>query len=267
MKKTLIEKIPLLLPSEISRLTCGAKVYDSSCSSDARVYYIERDGGYYLKVAGAGGLEREAIMTRYFHKKGLSAELMHYSTGENDIMLTRAVTGEDCTAEKYLNEPKRLADLMAEKLRMLHDLDPSDCPVGDRVGEYLARAEINYLSDNYSKEHFPDSFGYASGEEAFSVLMKSGSRLKNQVLIHGDYCLPNIMLNGWDFSGFIDLGGSGIGDRHIDLFWGRWSLDFNLSLYGIADAERYGERFLDAYGRDKIDSATLRTVAAAEVFH
>ena len=93
--------------------------------------------------------------------------------------------------------------------------------------------------------------------------------LKNEVLLHGDYCLPNIMLDGWKFSGFIDLDSAGVGDRHIDLFWGEWSMGFNLMMHGKMSetlARKYGERFLDAYGRDKIEKEKLRAVAAAEVF-
>jgi kanamycin kinase len=72
--------------------------------------------------------------------------------------------------------------------------------------------------------------------------------------------LPNILLKDWAFSGFIDLGNAGIGDRHIDLFWGSWTLWFNLK------TDAYRERFYDAYGRDKIDTELIRVVAAAEVF-
>ena len=130
----------------------------------------------------------------------------------------------------------------------------------DRAYEYLALAKKNYLTDSYNKEHFPDSFGYASGKEAWEALLRGESALKNEVLIHGDYCLPNIMLDSWRFSGFIDLGNAGVGDRHIDLFWGRWTLSFNLK------TDNLGERFFDVYGRDKIDKEILKTVAAAEVF-
>ena len=84
--------------------------------------------------------------------------------------------------------------------------------------------------------------------------------LKSDTLLHGDYCLPNIMLENWRFTGFIDLGRGGIGDRHIDLFWGAWTLEFNLH------TDKYGSRFLDAYGRDRVEEEMLRVVAAAEVF-
>ena len=81
-----------------------------------------------------------------------------------------------------------------------------------------------------------------------------------EVLLHGDYCLPNIMLDNWRFSGFIDVGNGGVGDRHVDLFWGAWTLNFNLG------TDKYRERFFDAYGRDKLEPDKLRTIAAFEVF-
>ena len=84
--------------------------------------------------------------------------------------------------------------------------------------------------------------------------------MKTDTLLHGDFCLPNIMLDNWQFSGFIDLDGAGVGDRHIDLFWGMWSLQFNLK------TDQYRQRFLDAYGRDDIGESLFPVVAAVEVF-
>ena len=267
MKKTEIARIPIWLPEEIGQLCVGARIFDSSCSPEARVYFIDRDGGYYLKSAAVGSLAREAEMTDYFYKKGVGTEVISYLSKESDLLLTRAVHGDDCTTAKYLEDPKRLCDTLAERLRMLHEIDHSDCPVQDRVSEYLAGAKKNYREENYNKEHFPDSFGYRSGEEAYNALCKGEHLLKNDVLIHGDYCLPNVMLDDWSFSGFIDVDHGGVGDRHIDLFWGRWSIIFNLQLQGASeDTEKYGRRFLDAYGRDKISEETLSVVAAAEVF-
>ena len=49
MKRTRIEKLPFDLPRELENFINGAAVYDSSCSPEARVYFIDKDGGYYLK--------------------------------------------------------------------------------------------------------------------------------------------------------------------------------------------------------------------------
>lgn len=80
------------------------------------------------------------------------------------------------------------------------------------------------------------------------------------VLIHGDYCLPNVMLDNWRFSGFIDVGSGGVGDRHMDLYWGCWSIHYNLG------DSRWCSRFLDAYGRQDVDPEKLRIIDAFETF-
>lgn len=260
MKKTLLTEIPSEIPQNILRFIANANIYDSSCSADARVYFIEKGSGYYLKCAGKGMLERESQMTKYFHSKGLGAEVLDYISTDSDWLLTSAVIGDDCIAEKYLMHPERLCDTIAYALRKLHETDYSGCPVPDRTSEYLAYAENNYRTGNYDTSHFPDSFGYRSASEAYDVLTMGKGALQSRVLLHGDYCLPNIVLSNWELSGFIDVGNGGVGDRHIDIFWGVWSLWFNLK------TDKYRERFLDAYGRDKADESILKIIAAAEVF-
>ena len=261
MKQTQIERIPIELPGIIEKLTRGANIFDSSCSPEARVYYIKADTGYYLKCAKCGSLRREAEMDGYFYSMGLGPEVCFYDTGrEFDLLLTREVMGEDCTAGKYLDDPRRLAALMGSLLRELHSRDTAACPRQDRLSEYLATAEENYRTGNYDKSHFPDSFGYKSADEAYRVMQEGKHLLLSDTLVHGDFCLPNIMLNNWNLSGYIDLGGAGVADRHIDLFWGAWTLGFNLG------TDRYKDIFFDSYGRKFIDKDKLDVIAAIEVF-
>ena len=260
MKRTLIPALPLALPAELSRLLAGADVYDSSCSPEARVYYIEKDGGYYLKSAAKGSLLREAEMGAYFHQKGLAPEVLFYESGEADLMLTARALGEDGTHPMHLSDPKRLCDAMATALRTLHETSASDCPVKDRMGEYLSLVDKNYAAGQYDLSLFGDKHVYHTAEDAHKVLCEGRSLLKNEVLLHGDYCLPNIMLTDFKVSSFIDVGNGGVGDRHVDLFWGAWTLWFNLG------TDAYRERFFDAYGRDLVDQDVLSLIAAAEVF-
>ena len=247
-------------PACFRSLLEGAPVFDSSCSPQAQVYYIQRGNGLFLKSAPHGTLRREAEMDRFFHSKGLGPQVLAYESGERDWLLTARIPGEDCVYPAYLADPVRLCDTTAELLRMLHDTDATGCPVPNRTEEYLAAARRNYEMERYDVALFPDNWGYASVEEAWAVVERDGKYLKNDTLIHGDYCLPNIMLDHWQFTGFIDLDTAGVGDRHVDLFWGAWTLQFNLK------TDRYRERFLDAYGREKVDEALLRVVAAVEVF-
>ena len=260
MKRTLITPDLSKYPSAFHALMEGAAVYDSSCSPEARVIFIDRDGGYYLKSAPKGTLEKEALLDRYFHGKGLGAEVLEYLSQEKDWLLTSRVEGEDCTHAAYLEDPKRLCDLLAERLRALHELDHSDCPVKDRMETYFSTVERNYRAGAYDLSYAEGYWKDPNAKDLFRALEKGRTLFRSDVLLHGDYCLPNIMLKDWAFSGFIDLGNGGVGDRHVDLFWGAWTLNFNLK------TDAYRDRFFDAYGRDRVEEELLRLVAAAEVF-
>ena len=248
------------IPNVFHNLFDSVKIYDSSCSPEARVYLVDKDCGYYLKSAPKESLKLESDLTKYSYSKGLGTEVLEYISLDKDWMLTKKVVGEDCTHDMYLNNPKKLCDTTAELLLNLHNTEYKDCPIKNRTESYINTAKYNYLTGNYDKSAFPDSFGYSSAEEAWKVVEKHSHCLKNDVLIHGDYCLPNIMLDNWKFSKYIDLGNGGVGDRHIDVFWGIWSLQFNLK------TNKFASRFIDAYGRKNIDIDMLKLVAACEVF-
>lgn len=258
MKRTPVCLKPSQLPPEFQPLLTGAAVFDSSCSQEARVYYIEKEDGYYLKTAPKGTLQKEASLTRFLHSKQLATEVLAYRQLEQDWLLTRRVPGEDCTDPLYLHDPKRLCDTTALLLRQLHETDFSGCPVTDHTAAYLETAKQNYLAGNYDTSYYSD--GSRSVEEAWAVVQDFSCVLKNDTLLHGDYCLPNIMLNHWKFTGFIDVGRGGIGDRHVDLFWGAWTLRYNLK------TDAYRQRFLDAYGKDRFDPEILAAIGAFEVF-
>jgi aminoglycoside phosphotransferase len=78
--------------------------------------------------------------------------------------------------------------------------------------------------------HSIDAAGCPFGEEG-----------AGHVLIHGDYALPNVLVDKGRFSGLVDVGRSGLGDPRDDLAAALWSLHYN---YGHGHAAG----FLDAYG-------------------
>ena len=260
MKRTPITINPEQFPESFRHLLTGSRIFDSSCSPAARVYYIEIVGGFFLKTAAKESLRREAAMTRFSHSKGLCAEVLAYESQDADWLLTTRIPGEDCTHPMYLDDPVRLCDTTAQLLRTLHEMPAEGCPIPNRTAEYLETARQNYLTRKYDASLFPDNWGYTGAEEAWAVIEDLGKYLKTDTLLHGDYCLPNIMLENWRFSGFIDVDQGGIGDKHMDLFWGIWSLGFNLK------TNAYRDRFLDAYGRDAVEEEMLRLIAAIEVF-
>lgn len=260
MKRTPITPDLSRFPEEFHKLLKSSPVYDSSCSQEARVFFIDCGSGLFLKSAPKSSLKTEAEMTRFLHSKGMSAEVLSYLSGEQDWLLTSRVQGEDCVFPDYLADPKRLCDTTATLLRQLHETDFTGCPVMNRNETYLATAERNHAAGMFDADLFPGDWGFPSAKAAWKEIQENGKYLKADTLLHGDYCLPNILLDNWKFSGFIDVGCGGVGDRHIDLFWGVWTLNFNLK------TNAYYDRFLDVYGRDKATPEILRTIAAFEVF-
>ena len=258
MKRTPIQPNLASFPAEFHNLL-ASPVFDSSCSQDARVYFIDEGQGFFLKTAPAGTLQKEAVMDRFFHEKGLGPEVLSYITGPQDWLLTAQIPGEDCIHSQYISDPKRLCDTTATLLRQLHETSTDGCPV-NRTADYITTVLENHRIGRYDATLFPDNWGYACAKDAIAVVREFAPALKSDALLHGDYCLPNILLQDWKFSGFIDLGTGGMGDRHIDLFWGVWSLFFNLK------TDAWGDRFLDVYGRDRIDKDILSAIAAFEVF-
>lgn len=238
----------------------GAKTYDSSCSPFAKVVFIDKDNGFYLKTADKGSLKSEADMTTFFASKGLSKRVVEYVSADKDYMLTERVLGEDCTYYKYMEHPKKLCDTIATLLRQLHETNFDGCPIQNHTKLYFDTVDTNYKAGVFDSSYIDEALKHLNADEAYKYICERKDALENNVLLHGDYCLPNIMLDGFKFSGFIDVGNGGVGDRHIDLFWGAWTLNFNLK------TDMYRDRFFDAYGRDLVDKKIIRLVSVIESF-
>lgn len=255
MKKTKIEIHINDFPQEIYPLFQDARVYDSSCSSNAKVLYI--DSGYYLKIDDKEGLKREAELTKLFFEKNLGVELISYISTDKDYMVTRNAAGEDAT--HYLNEPKRLCEVLAKTLKHLHSQSAAECGISLRYERYVESAG-NINSGYYDESVLMERFLISSKEEAWKIMQENKHKLKCDTFIHGDFCLPNVILENGKFSNFIDVGLAGLGDKHMDLYWAIWSLQFNLK------TDAYTDYFLDLYGRENFDYEMLKVIAAFELF-
>lgn len=255
MKKTKIEININDFPRKFHDLLKESNIYDSSSNSGAKVFYI--DSGYYLKMDGKGELREEAELTRRFFLKGLGVEMVSYISAEKDYMLTRSAMGEDAT--HYLDNPEKLCRVLAEILRNLHSQSTKDFPVVTRLQRYIDSVDDAYPMGNYDEFVLMDRFRIGSEQEAWDIIRENKHKLKCDTLIHGDFCLPNVVLDDWKFSSLIDFSMSGVGDKHVDIYWALWSLQYNLK------TDAYTDYFLDVYGREYFDYDMLKVIAAFEM--
>ncbi len=252
MRKVFLEeeKRPCF-PEEIRRMVQGSALYDSSCGDTARVYYA--DNGLYIKTAAAGTLAHEAQMGQVFHAHGLGPQVLCYQAGEQDWLVTREAKGQDLT--HHTHQPLLLCGQMGEKLRLLHDISGEGMPQSPSIRAYR---QGNGDGERFERYVLMDGFPIASRQEAVQLAAAYRTRLKTDVLIHGDACLPNMMLENGRITSFIDFSCAGAGERHIDLFWAVWSLAFNLK------TEQYTREFLAAYGQQDVDRDMIRAISAME---
>ena len=222
MKKTEIQMNITDFPSELHYIFENATVYDSSSHPTMTVYYSDK--GYYVKMGAKGSLATESEMVRLFDRNGMGVELVTYISDEKDYMVTKPAVGEDAT--HHLDQPEKLCEVLAEAMKFLHSRPIDGIPVSPCMDTYAQAGKAELL--------------------------------KQDTFIHGDFCLPNIMLDNWKFSTFIDVGLAGVGDKHIDIYWVLWSLNYNLG------TDKYTDYFLDLYGREKVDMDVLKMVAEAE---
>lgn len=239
-------------PDEINAFIGNAKLYSSDGCSGANTVFIDKDNGYFIKTAKKDSLEKEQTMYHYFSRKGLSPEVITYINTDKDYLVTRKCIGDDGTEQKYLLNPHKLSTVYGEVLRMLHEVDFFDCPYQNNNDQLLSGIVRNYKKGTKLKNCVTEYIGVDDADDMYHIICQKKHLLKNDVLTHGDYCLPNIILDDFKLSGFIDLGSSGVGDRHYDLFSGLWTLNYNLKTNDYADV------FLDAYGRNMIDFERLK---------
>ena len=184
MKRKPVAGLPEQIPVALEKLVRTHRLYDSSCSQDARVWFLDGSEHLYLKSAPAGTLQTEAAMTRYFHQNGLSAKVLEYISADRDWLLTAALPGEDCTHQMYLENPKRLSETTGILLRQLHELPFKNCPLQDHTTDYLTRVHRNRRAGICDLSLFPEQdWGFSSSEEAWRTVETYENHLARAWLI------------------------------------------------------------------------------------
>jgi aminoglycoside phosphotransferase len=105
-----------------------------------------------------------------------------------------------------------------------------------------------------------------------------GEAAPGYVLIHGDFCLPNVLVEEGRLAGLLDVGQAGLGDPRDDLAAGIWTLYYNfgrgcgpdfLDAYGApamtdSDIERLRRRYMRRYAGKTVSTARQQYQAAID---
>ena len=211
MHHTPIPAIPDAPPS-IRSLARGRSIHDTSSSPEARVYALGAEGAssnaLFAKTAAAGTLAHEARMSTAFHELGLGPEVVEYlpGGGTHADWLSRARSSAT-TAPPPATSPNRSGcAIPAVRLRTLHELfrtQPGrlDASTSPTCARGIYNVERGWRAGRFDAQVCPRT----TATDAYRIAAEAAGELRTDALLHGDYCLPNIILDDWRFSGFIDL--------------------------------------------------------------
>ena len=136
-----------------------------------------------------------------------------------------AMAGANAVTKRWTADPATAVVAVGQGLRALHDRLPLEsCPFVWSVDSRLADARRRQVDPVVLQSllDYPD--------------------IDQLVVCHGDACAPNTMItDDGHWSGHVDLGQLGVGDRWADLAVATWSTQWN---YG----DGWENALLDAYG-------------------
>ena len=165
--------------------------------------------------------EEVVTMMKWLEGKIPAPKVICFETDSKyQYLLMSKVKGKVSCDEYFLEHPKELLDYLAKALKMLWSVDISDCPRIRDLDTELLEAKYRVENDLVDIEDAePATFGEGGFKDPQELLawLEANKPESEPVLSHGDFCLPNVLIDNGDISGFIDLGDCGIGDKWRDI--------------------------------------------------
>lgn len=240
----------IILPPAVYEIT---KKYDLSVDnvgrSGALVAFLGDE--LILKRTDKGKLENAYKMQVFLSAFGLAPEAVLYESDDFDYLISKKAEGKSAIDPENLKYPKRLSGALGEFLRKIHSLPAEKCPVQNLTKQWLDGFFYAAGQTDSVYKHISEYLKIETVTRAKKIVLENRKYLLSDTVLHGDYCLPNVMLVSLHGKHAIDVGEGGVGDRHFDLFWGLWSLSYNLK------TDIYKEEFLSAYGKNDVQEELI----------
>jgi aminoglycoside phosphotransferase len=243
-------------------VTDGLSIKTDSASDVYR--YVDTTGRVsYLKIqrpSWSPPLSRERDAMQWFSRKVAVPEVIAYHL-ENDIeyLLTTAIPGTSSENDSCHANKQRLVEQLADALRTIHHIPITGCPVDKTPDALIAHGRARIEAGIITQQMVEEEGMTGSPSEALDGLAESAPELVGPVVTHGDYCLPNIIIENDQVTGFIDLGYFGVGDPYRDYIAAQYSVRRNLG-------EEWVASFFDAHGLKSLDEQKLRWYRQIQAF-
>lgn len=247
MEQFNIDMLPCELKSEIGTASFTVVTIGES---GAKTFLLKSKQNMYLKVMPKileRSLSREAGISRWLAGKLPVPEVIALTEdNENEYLLTSEIKGAPSCDPSFADSMPMLVKLLAEGLRMVHGVDTEGCPFDRSLDVRVKEAEYSVKNRLVNEDKFDEIRRGRKAGDLYRELMATRPSYEELVFTHGDYCLPNIIINNGAVSGFIDMGRGGVADRYQDLALAARSLAFNFD-------KKWIPHLFSEYGIDNID--------------
>ncbi len=188
---------------------------------DKIVRYEDNDHNFVYLKSGTGvsrkSLEQEALALEWLSGKGITIpEILDFEReGDTTYLLITGVRG--LPPYKFKERDKsELLKITADALRKFHQITLEDSGPLNTLDKYLGKIGQHLNLGVIKETDFKEANEGKTPKDVFNFLVAERQKFDSDVLTHGDFCLPNILLEGKNF-GIIDLGDCGPGDKYMDL--------------------------------------------------
>lgn len=217
---------PVAVPDVVRSLADGAALEPVWVNELGGITFRTDDGRYIKhgprnqETTFAGEAERLAWAGRF---AAVPRVLTHGADEHSEWLVSAAIRGESAVIPRWVARPATAVRAIGEGLRALHDALPvEDCPFEWSVRSRRRNAERRGI-------RLPDG-------------LREAPPVDRLVVCHGDACAPNTLIgDDGRWSGHVDFGALGAGDRWADIAVAAMSTEWNYGPGWAADLIRaYG---------------------------
>lgn len=254
----------LQLPAEIRDRLDGDVVTDLGSGRLGNALLRTQDvvaGPAYLKVArgaAADDLAREADRLRWIGSRLPVPQVLAFVEGDTSFLLMTALEGTP--AHQWIDEmgPRELLAAVAAVLHDIHEMPIAGCPFVDCFTRELAEASRKVAEGLIDPVDFDRAYGETPAA-SLDWLQRNGHLIEDWVFTHGDFTLPNVLIQDGAVSGVVDWGLAGVADRHRDFMTMEVTLRLNI-------ATEDHPLFYQAYAPTAVDAERLRLYSTLDRF-
>jgi aminoglycoside phosphotransferase len=223
----------------------------------------------YLKTAALVAelrLDEEAERLRWMKERDLPVPTVreYGRTDSAEYLLLDEVAGvaaSDPTWRRFLPE---VATALGEGLAQLHRTRIGDCPFDHRLARQVDEACRRVSTGRVREDDFDEERSGRSARDLLTELLTTMPECEDLVFSHGDFCLPNVVLDRVadgtvQIAGLVDCGRAGVADRYQDLALAARSITHNLG-------RGWAAPFFRAYGLPHPREERLRFYSLLDEF-